>query len=159
MKLSSLAAVLLCTAVSLPAFAIERSCNATLSMSWLGSSNGPPFPVQELDTFSARRSCGALVPNRCRERARNALNQCFSTAIAKKNALPTECISNGVRGYDVGRLDKAMERALCKEPAWRNRGYDVRLTMRTTGDTKCPGTLISPGITNVSTYSCPQGSN
>lgn len=155
LAVASVALALLC--VSAPASAtIYRSCSATLTMSWLGSSSGPPFPDRVLDTFSARRGCGNLVPNRCRERARTSLKQCFDAAIATPGVLPELCQSNGVSGYDVGRLDRAMQRKLCEEPRWRNSSFHVRLTMRTSGDTNCPGTFIAPGFFNVSTQSCPQ---
>lgn len=146
---------LLC--VSTPASAkTTRSCDATLTMSWLGSSNGPPFPNRVLDTFSATRGCGNWVPNRCRERARTSLKQCFDAAIAKPGVMPQLCQSNGVKGYDVGRLGTAMTRKLCEEPRWRNTRFDVRLTMRTSGNKYCPGTFIAPGFLTVSTQSCPQ---
>ena len=126
-------------------------------MSYLNSSNGPPFPTQTLDTFSATRGCGSTVPDRCRERARTALSQCFSTAIANPSTQPPECITNGVTGYDVGVLNTTMQRKLCTEPRWRNTAFDVRLTMRTTGGDACLGTFITPNIVRVNTATCPQG--
>lgn len=116
-------APLLCTQ-SLADTNIERSCIAKYRAyipGFIGSDGFVRFRVDgyaAIDAkydFEARRGCGATVPNRCRERARDAAFACMSEHAKTQGAIPEACKSNGVRGYTLSDMKAAFKPAACRE--------------------------------------------
>lgn len=88
-------------AFALPAYQnITRSCDAFYQWETTGGSFGGTF-----GQFTGKGGCGRTVPNRCRERARDAAMNCMTTHrdIRWERRTPEACLNAaGVYGYDVG---------------------------------------------------------
>jgi hypothetical protein len=85
-----------------PAYAVNdtRSCDAYYQWETTGGSFSGTF-----GQFTGKGGCGATVPNRCRERARDAAMNCMTTHrdIRWERRTPEACLNAaGVYGYDVG---------------------------------------------------------
>ncbi len=106
--------------------ATTRTCTAEIDFGRVGFS---PWIKDEGYDFRATRGCGSKSPDKCRERARGALNDCFRALNNNVNdSLPTECHTNGVSGYQVGSMRQAAVRVLC--PAF-NGTFEVATQLRT----------------------------
>lgn len=102
---------------------IERSCKAKYRAYIPGFVGNDGFVRIRVDgnenidpkyAFEARRGCGATVPNRCRERARDAAFACMSEHAKSQGAIPDACKSNGVRGYTLTNMSQAFKEAACR---------------------------------------------
>ncbi len=82
--------------------AAERHCDAVYVWETTGGSRSGSFAA-----FKGKGKCGDSVPNRCRIRARNAVNQCIQVHWNKRweRTLPEACIQTSsdstVVGYDL----------------------------------------------------------
>lgn len=79
---------------------ITRSCDGFYQWETTGGSFGGTF-----GKFTGKGGCGQTVPNRCRERARDAAMNCMTTHrdIRWERRTPEACLNAaGVYGYDVG---------------------------------------------------------
>jgi len=101
---------------------IERSCKAKygLYISETVNSKGTPMKrieghmvLDEKYEFSARRGCGSLVPNRCRQRASEAAKQCMIAHAKAPATMPAACTSNGVKDYPIMNLEQTVKEAAC----------------------------------------------
>lgn len=137
---------------------IERSCNGDYRLlvdkvnnaqgDWLYSISDDIGTGLE-NRFTARRGCGRTVPNRCRQRANEALMQCMQAHAKNPTLAPEECRSNGVRGYPVSNLEKLAKEKACTyvlksskiNPGYLPRGYTVSLNIKgkVSGDEGCGG--------------------
>jgi len=109
---------------------ITRSCKASYRV-YLGvakdSANAPFFKLAGLDAsllglgtnrdtrtmISASGGCGRTVPNRCRQRASKALEQCARDHFANPGQFPASC--GNVKHYDeFQNLEGLMENMVCK---------------------------------------------
>lgn len=82
-----------------PAEAISRHCDARYFWETTGGSIGGSFNV-----FRGRGGCGASVPNRCRERARDNILRCARTHwdLRWDRSRPELCLApSGVLDYDT----------------------------------------------------------
>ncbi len=81
------------------AYALKRSCNGAYVAEYKTASG--QIGKLTFGGIQATGGCGRLVPNRCRERARNALLKCMEKhEFANKPSTPIECTSkNRVRKY------------------------------------------------------------
>lgn len=110
---------------------IERSCQANYALH-VGSLRAPDSTVdlinhndfisaRRLDhpgdplAFSARRGCGATVPNRCRERASAAAMACMVEHGRHPGSRPAACGRDGVRDYRIDDLAAQVRERAC---AW-----------------------------------------
>jgi hypothetical protein len=98
---NALTAVVLAGAACSPAMAkITRSCDASYFWQTTGGTYSGTFAK-----FTGKGGCGSIVPNRCRERARDAAMACMPThwAIRWERRRPEHCLNaQGVHGYNVG---------------------------------------------------------
>lgn len=99
---SKLTVVALTGTVSLPVAAanITRSCDAKYFWQTTGGTFSGTF-----SDFTGKGGCGRTVPNRCRERARDAAMDCMTThwAIRWERRRPEACLNaQGVYDYNVG---------------------------------------------------------
>lgn len=80
------------------AYAIERTCSGAYEAEYKTPSGKAGKLI--FGGFQAKRSCGRLVPNRCRERARKALLKCMDKHHFENSlAAPLECKTDGVKNY------------------------------------------------------------
>lgn len=154
--LASAALALATTGLSHADTNIERSCNAkygTYIPGFLGSDGFVRVKVdgyENIDarfSFQARRGCGATVPNRCRERAREAAFACMAEHATTQGAIPASCTSNGVRDYSLSDMYGAMKAAACRhakgylgETKYQQaKAYPLKVTIRgiVSGDRGC----------------------
>lgn len=85
---------------STSAHSITRSCDAHYEWQTTGGSFGGKF-----SNFTGKGGCGSTVPNRCRERARDAAMNCMTTHrdIRWERRTPEACLNAaGVYTYRVG---------------------------------------------------------
>ncbi len=80
------------------AYAIQRTCNGAYEAEYKTASGQTGKLV--FGGFEATRGCGRAVPNRCRDRARNALLKCMDRHhFENTSAPPLECKTDGVKNY------------------------------------------------------------
>ncbi len=80
------------------AYAIERTCNGAYEAEYKTPSGQAGKLV--FGGFGSTRSCGRLVPNRCRDRARKSLIKCMEKHYFENtSAIPFECKSDGIKNY------------------------------------------------------------
>ncbi len=99
---------------------IERSCKAyyAVRVQYTKTVNKKPFshlvqlPMKKYE-FSARRGCGRTVPDRCRKRALEAIEQCMVAHAKNPATMPAACTSDGVRDYRITNLEKAVQETVC----------------------------------------------
>lgn len=113
-----------------PAFGdnIERSCQARYIVYLkygppTQRAPGPGIPIlMKGSEFSARRGCGSNVPNRCRERARDAIMQCMKDHSQMGwnavHTMPAACTSNGVQNYPITDIFEAVQETVCNHLKW-----------------------------------------
>lgn len=117
--------LILVSVVSADALAanIKRSCKGTYyasvqSVRYDGKFVGLPYDVVQVgaisDAFSAEGGCGKLVPNRCRQRARNKLLACARAHVKSPNQLPAQCRPDKVRKYPGQNLQAIIKAKACK---------------------------------------------
>jgi len=76
----------------------------------------PPYSITVYfpdSRFSAEASCGKLVPNRCRKRARNKLLNCTRAHANSPNQLPQLCNPDLVKNYPGPDLRAMMHSRAC----------------------------------------------
>lgn len=133
------------------AASIERTCDAyyviersaAVYPSPAPPALGPETITIQFGNFKAQGSCGATVPNRCRQRARDAAHQCMRTHWA--NPPDSEgwvCTDSAIRNYQITRpyLRGEIQNWICR--TFRVRNMTVRVKAVTTGDTDCPRTTL-----------------
>lgn len=137
---------------------IERSCEGgyRLHLSTVNNAQGGwLYSIADVigtgldNRFSARRGCGRTVPNRCRQRAGEALMQCMQAHARNPAQIPAECKSNGVRDYAIANLEKFAQEKACAfvrdgrkiNPGLLPPGYTIKLTVKAKvyGDEGCGG--------------------
>jgi hypothetical protein len=132
-----------------PAFAakIHRHCQAHWEIKFL-KVNGDPIahgPTRRFGHFQARGGCGKIVPNRCRERARERARACMSATWKAPN--PADCSTDAITGVNsefrrvVGDLGGAiLWNACCTTPGGTS-GSTTVVSVKgiTSGDKRCPG--------------------
>lgn len=64
-------------------------------------------------TFSAEAGCGELVPNRCRERAREELLSCAKAHVSAPNQKPVACGGNDPNKYPITDLFAMIKEKAC----------------------------------------------
>jgi hypothetical protein len=116
------------------------------------------FSFQDRD-FSAEAGCGDLVPNRCRERAREKLLACAKAHVASPDKKPESC-SNDVKRYSIQDLPPMIKEKACgalitrdqlriSDLLPRNYRISVMLGIFIDGDDDCgkkdPGTTTIDG--------------
>lgn len=74
--------------------------------------------------FKAHGSCGKLVPNRCRKRARDALLPCVKAHVKSPKQMPKECRSDSIEKYPIQNLKSIIEKKVCK-PLYTRDGFLV----------------------------------
>lgn len=87
-------------AVTAHAENVTRSCDARYEWETTGGTFGGTF-----GQFTGKGGCGSSVPNRCRERARDAAMSCMTTHrdIRWERRTPEACLqAAGVYGYGLG---------------------------------------------------------
>jgi len=130
---------------------IHRSCQAyyelQINSAVYPSPAPPPLGPENLTfqfgNFRAQGACGRSVPNRCRERARNAAHQCMRSHWA--NPAHSEgwvCTDSSINNYQISRpyLRGEIHDWICR--TFRVRSMSVRVKAVTTGDTGCPYTAV-----------------
>jgi hypothetical protein len=150
MLIGTLACVVLLLSSSADAANIHRSCDGMYSFQYKLIDGIKPYNQWNgFGWFSATRSCGATVPNRCRERARSALEACMSVHWQTRwdRVRPTHCTSvEGVSNYTFTDIKTELEKtACCTAPnALGFKKVTVDLYGFTTGNTGCmPGGTIA----------------
>jgi hypothetical protein len=129
---------------TLPAFAedtVERSCKAAyrLHLSTIENAAGSSLiPIADVIGgianpdgsfgFTARRGCGATVPDRCRRRAGEAAMACMQAHANARGTMPQQCTNEGVKDYQIANLEAVIRARACKEV--RNRGIDESILPR-----------------------------
>jgi len=130
---------------------VTRGCNGTYIAAYEDINGIKPAAQSVLfgGEFSAAGSCGASVPNRCRERARDALARCmqthwarrwdFSAAGPNEGQIPPECTHVAqVSRYTVSNIKLELETAACcaqNSGSWRR--VSVGVYGATWGDQSC----------------------
>lgn len=159
--LASPLCLIMLAGVALPAGAvdeIERSCTAyyAVHVSSVNNADGQwLYSIAEVigtgteNSFTARRGCGRLVPNRCRQRASDAALQCMKAHVRTPAQVPAECRSNGVQDYPVANPEELAQTAACRylhsgakvNPGMLPRNYTVSVVLRgkVYGDEGCGG--------------------
>lgn len=169
-KLALLASLPLATAVHADTN-IERSCSAKYRVyipESVFSDGRPQFrvdghePLAEQYTFSARRGCGATVPNRCRQRASEAALACMTDHAKNPGSRPASCTRDGVHGYTLTNLEAPVKAAACKHAKgyWGAEKYNNALpvTLKTSikaivsGDDGCDGKDSKSVVKYVATF-------
>jgi len=101
---------------------IERSCKAMYGLYIPETVNSKGAPMRRIEghmlldkkyEFSARRGCGSIVPNRCRQRASEAAKQCMIAHAKAPATMPAACTSNGVKDYPIMNLEQTVKEAAC----------------------------------------------
>ncbi len=137
---------------------IERSCKAhySLHLSTINNEQGQwLYSIADVigtggeSAFTARRGCGQVVPNRCRQRASEAAMQCMQAHAQSTSQAPAECRSNGVQNYSVNNLEQFAQTKACEfvrnsgkvNPGMLPPNYTVTLTIKGNvyGDEGCGG--------------------
>jgi hypothetical protein len=122
---------------------IHRSCDAWYEIKYVYIDGIKPYKQgSAFGSFSATRSCGATVPNRCRERARGALESCMRVhwQVRWDRIRPTHCTSaEGVNNYTIADIKTELEREACctAANALSFQKVTVDLYGFTGGDTGC----------------------
>lgn len=135
---------------------IERSCRAYYSFHLSSLNNeqgqwlvaiGDIAGAGTENGFTARRGCGQLVPNRCRQRASEALMACMKAHAKNPAQVPDECRSNGVQNYPVDNLGELVRTKACEyvrtkgkvNPTFLPPKYSVKTTIKgqISGDDGC----------------------
>jgi hypothetical protein len=102
---------------------IERSCRAKYGLYIVETVNSEGRIMKKIDghalldpkyEFSARRGCGRLVPNRCRQRAGEAALQCMTAHANAPANKPAACTSNGVDNYSITNLEAPVQEVACR---------------------------------------------
>lgn len=122
---------------------ITRSCDGKYIVKYK-KINGvvPQSSGTVFGDFSATRHCGASVPNRCRERAREALFTCGKIHYEQRwtrNTIPTHCtLHEGVKNYNIRDIKDELEKAVCCGAANKShKKVEVELAIRSQGDDGC----------------------
>lgn len=149
-QLSLLIGFLLVADVSL-AGNIQRSCRAYYELERTSATYPKPVPPPlgperltfQFGDFGSHGSCGKSVPNRCRERARNAAHQCMRSHWA--NPARSEgwvCADSAISNYQLPRpyLRGEVQDWICR--SFRVSSMSVRVKAVTTGDTGCDQTAV-----------------
>jgi len=117
---------------------ITRSCQAqyTIHVDSPAAIRGSEFTTGE---FSGRGGCGAVVPNRCRDRASEKLMNCFNAQFRNINTVPAECTeARSVRSYPIsGSLQRYLQENVCRRYGGDHREITVRVFSRISGRVKC----------------------
>lgn len=149
---------------ALPALAgdtVERSCKAAyrLHLSAIEDAGGTKLiPIADVIGgvanpdgsfgFSARRGCGATVPDRCRRRAGEAAMACMQAHASARGTMPRQCTSDGVTDYQITNLETVVRGRACEEVRKRGinesilpRPYYIKVTIKgmVYGDSGCAG--------------------
>jgi len=97
---------------------VERSCDGGYQLSFTRINGEKPAKssLMEFGKFGARRGCGKSVPNRCRERAREAILTCGERHWGRltEGDAPAQCSGDeGIRNYSVASMQLEVERVAC----------------------------------------------
>lgn len=105
---------------------IKRSCSAhyygtvnSIKFISNGSQRTLNIPYETINVsyrekeFSAQGGCGKLVPNRCRERARNKLLACAKAHANSPNQIPEACRPNVTKYYPIQNLRSVVKERAC----------------------------------------------
>jgi hypothetical protein len=153
-----------------PAFSedkIERSCKAYYAVRVFYREKVADHWVEKNVTlamkdyeFSARRGCGRTVPDRCRKRALEAIEQCMVAHAKNPATTPAACTSNGVVNYRITNLEKAVQETVCKYANVPNHRlnlpniYQITLTNFPSGE-ECYTESMQGDLGSFKVTSCP----
>lgn len=117
---------------------VTRSCTAKYSI-WVeapGAIRGSTFDSPD---FSGRGGCGAVVPNRCRDRASEKLIACFRAQFRNINSVPAECTSDhNVHSYPFSvSLQRYLQENVCRRYGGDHREITVRVNPSIRGNRHC----------------------
>ena len=122
---------------------ITPSCDASYLVKYK-KINGvvPQSGGTAFGNFSATRHCGRTVPNRCRERAREAIFTCGKIHYDQRwtrNTIPTHCTTfEGVKNYNVRDMKDELEKAVCCGANNKlHKNMEVELSVQSRGDDGC----------------------
>ena len=129
---------------------IERTCTAYYSLDIRRAAQqygGPIVPLVKMFTFKAKGSCGSTVPNRCRERARDAAVNCmdlhynndYHTTYANNKA-PYYCSPHRrIYDYHINQLAGKISDTACKAipSSLRPGTFKVKVIARVEGKKGC----------------------
>ena len=121
------------------ASAITRSCNAKLFIK-----NPMTGGTKTLEVFSAQGNCGSAVPNRCRQRAKDAAFKCMRIHWDKRwdQDRPEHCEPGAkIFDYSIQDLKKRIESKACSAGWGKSGAVKIDLYGNTSGDNKCGGTI------------------
>lgn len=109
--------------------------------------------------FSGRGGCGAVVPNRCRDRASEHLIACFRAQFSNPRSIPAECTeAHDVRNYPIRvSLESYIRNVVCNAHRG-HREISVRAEGSISGDDHCDCHPWSEGAVSTfdwSVLSCP----
>jgi hypothetical protein len=130
---------------------IDRTCDAFYVIERTSAVYPPPAPPAlgpetltiQFGNFKARGSCGSTVPNRCRQRARDAAHQCMRTHWANPpDSDAWVCTDSAIMNYQIPRpnLRGEIQDYICR--TFRVRNMTVRVKAVTKGDTDCSRTTV-----------------
>ncbi len=118
----------------------RRSCNAYYEVQIFALNGAPHHKTLKFGEFYATGSCGRLVPNKCRRKARDRAHACMQKHWESRHGdRPQECsLSHDVSNYDIVKLIPELPRHICfgwhiDEGDW----VDFHLYGVTTGDKGC----------------------
>ena len=137
---------------------ITRSCDGFYAVkikkiNGVATSGGTTF-----GSFSATRHCGASVPGRCRERARETIFTCGTVHYAQRwtrNTIPSHCtIVEGVKHYDIKDIKDSLEKSVCCGASNKSRkSAEVELHVNSSGGEGCGPGNRTPGVFDPSALS------
>lgn len=126
------------------AWAIDRSCQAKWE---IRADKSGTTVKRTVRSFTATGHCGANVPNRCRERAKELAHDCMHVHWKTRweGTTPEKCFSADISGYCIKDLKCMLEKAACQvKGGWAGNdqgnfaGRTFEVWAITTGDNKCP---------------------
>lgn len=133
---------------------IQRSCQAYYEIERVAVVIPPPHPpavgveriLIKLGHFSAKGSCGRVVPNRCRERARNLAHRCMSDHWAVLRGVgdmgTAPCTGSSIVNYPISNeyLKGVINDWVCN--TFHAESMSVRVNAVTNDNTGCPRSRV-----------------
>lgn len=124
---------------------IRRTCHAWYRCYAMMIDGVPPpsdVGISGLPRFTAEGGCGEFVPDRCRERAREAAKDCATDHWINRRArtIPMSCFPhNGVRNYVTRDIEWELNKAVCCRAYPSARFVTVKFSLWTLHPRSVPG--------------------